>query len=154
LLAAGVALAAAVAAVVLALVWKGDSGNRAEVRAQPSCDGPWSECSAGARWLRQVLARTGYEKVGPGTGSALVIPAGRTNQQFFWAVRGVGRPHPAYSAYDKLPRVGVTSIYGDEVRLLWQAQGWNVYLEPPSDPTLLAKLVRLTRAVPAPPSGP
>lgn len=74
--------------------------------------------------------------------------------RYLWAVRGSGRPDRAYSPYVELPRVGETVIYGDRVRVLWQVQGWNVYLEPPLEPKLLTELVRLTQVVDAPATGP
>jgi hypothetical protein len=55
-----------------------------------------------------------------------------------------------YASYDELPRVGATSIHGDGVRLVWQAQGWSVYVEPPPDRDLLRLLVVLTKVVPVP----
>lgn len=84
------------------------------------------------------------------TGSALLIPSEGLSQRFFWAARAMGPPDPAYSPYDELPRVGDTLIFGDHVRLVWQVQGRSVWVEPPPDCALLTKLVRLTRALPAP----
>jgi len=44
-----------------------------------------------------------------------------------------------------------TLLYDDhDVRLLWQVQGRNVYVEPPPDRELLTRLVRLTQVIPAP----
>jgi hypothetical protein len=59
-----------------------------------------------------------------------------------------------YSLHVELPRVGETVIFSDRVRLLWQVQGWNVYLEPPPDRDFLRALVLLTQVVPAPATGP
>lgn len=88
--------------------------------------------------------------MGPGTGSALLIPREGPSQLFFWAVRGVGRPDPAaYSRYDGLPRIAGSTVYSDHnVRLRWAAQGRTVYLEPPPDPFLVRLLVVLTQVVP------
>lgn len=80
-----------------------------------------------------------------------MIPhATAASDRYFWAVRSAGRPGPVYTTYQTLPEVDGISVYTDGTRLLWQAQGRNVYLEPPAQPTLLAQLVRLTIRVPAP----
>jgi hypothetical protein len=155
------AVAVAIAAGALVLVWKtGVFGDQPAAVSQMSCSGPWSACSPDAQWLRRVLAEAGYPEAGPGTGSALVIPsANPSSQTFLWAVRS-HRPRvvEVYPSYDRLSRVGHTSIYGDRVRLLWRAQGRFVYFEPLSvdplplrDRKLLPQLVRLTQRVPAPP---
>ena len=146
---------------VFALVWRaGVIGDKPSAPSQPSCSGPWSMCSPDAQWLRKVLVEAGYPGAGPGTGSALVIPAANpSSQTFLWAVRSSRPPNPnVYPPYDALPRVGDTAIYGDKVRLVWAAQGRNVYLEPLfldplplRDRRLLPQLVRLTQEVPAPP---
>jgi hypothetical protein len=153
LLAAGAALAAVVAAGVLTLAWRGDSGGESAVRAQQrGCEGAWSECAPDARWLRRVLARGGYGRVGPGTGSALLIPREGPSSLYLWAVPSVGRPDEDGSApYDMVPRIGGTTVYNDaDVRLRWNAQGRTVFLEPPPDPFLVRLLVVLTQIVPAP----
>src|SRR5918999_3200437 len=95
----------------LTLIWRDYSGRQVEARAPPSCDGPWSECSPGSRWLRRVLARGGFADPGPGTGSALLIPGEGPQGRYFWAVRGAGRPDPVYSLHVELPRVGETVIF-------------------------------------------
>jgi len=156
-LAAG-AVTVAIAAGMVALSWKaGVFDDQPATRLQASCSGPWSLCSPNARWLRRVLAEAGYPDAGPGTGSALVIPSENpSSQRFFWAVGSGAPPDPGvYSPSDELPRVGDTVIYGDKVRLVWRAQGRNVYfeplfLEPLVDRKLLIELVRLTQEVPAP----
>lgn len=152
------ALTLLIAASVLALAWKSDElGSRTGSGPEPNCTEPWSECSPDAQWLRQVLAKAGYPDAGPGTGSALVIPSENpSSQQFFWAVLPVGPlDREEYSPYNELPRVDDTPIYSDGVRLVWQAQGRNVYFEPlslkpPPDGELVTKLVRFTKVVPAP----
>ena len=141
----------------LAWVWQtGMSGHQQEARLEQSCSGSWSVCSHDAQWLRNVLAKAGYPNVGPGTGSALVIPSENpSSQRYLWAVPGPPPDPDVYSPSDELPRVGDTVIYGDKVRLVWRAQRRNVYFEPlflPPllDRQLLTRLVRLTQEVPAP----
>jgi hypothetical protein len=160
-LAAG-AVAGAIAAGAVVLVWRaGVLGDQPAAPFQTSCSGPWSACSPDAQWLREVLAEAGYPDAGPGTGSALVIPsANPSSQTFFTAVRGRPPDADVYSPYDARPHVGDTAIYGDKVRLVWRAQGRNVYFEPLFldplpllDRQLLPQLVRLTQSVPAPAVG-
>ena len=144
-----------IATGALALAWKsGEPAEQPVSRSQPECSEPWSKCSPNADWLREVLAKAVYEDVGPGTGSALVIPdANPSSQWFFKAVRPVGPiDREEYAPYDPLPQVGETVIYGSRshVRLVWHVQGRNVYIEPPPNRQLLKRLVRLTQVVPAP----
>jgi len=164
----GVALAAAILAVaaataIAAIAWSDHGKNArsttaantritsaARTETTVACQ-PWSECSPDAAWLRRVLRGAGFGRVGPGTGSALVIPgATPAGDRFLWAVRFVGRPDPIYRTYRGLPEVDGVSIYTDGTRLLWQVQRRNVYLEPPPERTLVARLVRLTIRVRAP----
>lgn len=156
MIAAG-AMTVAIGAGAFALIWKTEVfGRQQAARLEPSCSGSWSVCSPDARWLRKVLAKAGHPNAGPGTGSALVIPSENpSSQRFLWAVPGA-RPDPdVYSPNDELPLADDTAIYGEEVRLVWRAQGWNVYFEPLflpplADRQLLPRLVRLTQEVPAP----
>jgi hypothetical protein len=122
------------------------------VQAQLGCEGAWSECAPDARWLRRVLVRGGYGPVGPGTGSAVLIPRERPSPLYFCAVPAPGRREPQqHGRYDMVPPIGGTTVYNSgNVRLFWRAQGCTIFLEPPPDPLLVRLLVVLTQVVPAP----
>lgn len=160
---AATVIAVAVGTVTAAIAWSDQgihtrSSTQADTRStiEPNarttiaCQ-PWSECSPDAAWLRRVIRRAGLGKVGPGTGSALVIPGVTpTSARHLWAVQSAGQTDPVYQTYRALPEVDGVPIYTDGTRLLWQAQGRNVYLAPPPEQALLARLVRLTIRVEAP----
>ncbi len=146
----------ALAAVVFAVTAQSsaDSGPKERTRDSGSgCSLGWSVCSPDARWLREVLKKAAHGVIGQ-TGSALVIPYG--GAVYVWATRWHGRPDPRpsdqFAPYEPLPSVAGTHIYADsgDVRLYWWVQGRIVWVEPPPERRFLARLVRLTHAVPAP----
>jgi hypothetical protein len=151
----GSALALALVVLISAIAVARDTrdGDEApEPQSSPEdCQGPWSECSPDAQWLRRALPEGGLKDAPPGTGSALLITRDGPSGLFLWAVRP-RRPAISIedSAYTKLVRVGDTPVYTDGVRAVWPAQDRHVYLEPVPELKLLEKLVQLTRVVPAP----
>ncbi|MGH2921712.1 MAG: hypothetical protein ACRDKU_06580 [Gaiellaceae bacterium] len=56
-------------------------------------------------------------------------------------------------SYAKLVLVEDTQVYTDGVRVVRRAQDRHVFLEPLPELKLLEKLVRLTKALPAPGRG-
>jgi hypothetical protein len=140
-----------VSALVLGRGWRDGEEATQLYWSQANCQGPWSECSPDAQWLRRVLAEGGLTDAPPGTGSAVLITREGPSGLFFWAVRpGRSAGSNEYSPYAKLVLVGETQVYTDGVRVFWRAQERHVFLEPPPELELLEKLVRLTNAVPAP----
>jgi hypothetical protein len=148
-----------IAAAVVALAGAACQGERegaAEREAFPRqpCRpaGTWA-CSRDADWVREVLRVAGYAERGS-TGSAVVARSRRAGF-FIWTtqaeqpLRETARPAPLFGRLAGVP------IYGDGVRVVWRAQGRNVWLEagPRGDAKLpargrLAALVVTTRRLP------
>jgi hypothetical protein len=128
-------------------------GREQRHRSQESCQGPWSECSPDAQWLRRVVLQSGLRDAPPGTGSALLITREGPSGLFMWAVRQGRTAASLEDFYAKLVLVEDTQVYTDGVRIVWRVQDRHVFLEPPPELKLLEKLVRLTNALPAPGRG-
>ncbi len=149
-------LVLSVAGLIAAAVFFATSGSRADVEydvveRELACSlaGTWS-CSAEGDWLRTVLRKAGYGDVGPGTGSALVIPSPRT---YVSSTTSEAPPSlDAYSLDEALSRLMEKDVYVERggVRLAWRTQGRTIWVEPPPDRKFLATLVRLTELTRAP----
>ncbi|MDQ3857907.1 MAG: hypothetical protein M3327_05590 [Actinomycetota bacterium] len=114
--------------------------------------GPWS-CTHEAEWLRHVLEVSGHRVAGT-TGSAL-IGRGRRSRFFVWTTESARPIRETAEPAELLGRFAGVPIYGDRNRLVWRAQGLNVWLErgPRGDSQLpqrgkLATLVLVTKRLP------
>ena len=115
------------------------------------CDssGPWSDCPA-ATWLYRVIKDAGFTITGD-TGTALQIEADG-GALYAWNVTA-REPIAAVAERDGLQPTAA-GAYAGRQRLVWEAQGFHIYLEPATeqgvdqvDDDTVERLVRSSRSV-------
>ncbi len=142
-IAVAAALVIAIAAGLLVRDRLRDGQTPASAANATECVHAWSYCAPAAPWLRRVLSRAGISDVGS-TAAAFIVPTER-GEIYVWATTAVhGRR--AGSKHERVMRFGETDVYTDGVRAHWQAQRWNVWVEPPPARRFLTRLVQAASA--------
>jgi hypothetical protein len=120
-----------------------------DVQPPAECTGEcWSQGPEGV-WVKEVLANAGFALTGD-TGSALV-GTDETSQFYIWTT-SLGPPLAslADTGYSKVHEIDGHPVFGDGVRLVWEAEGRRVWVElgPREDSHLPTgeSLIRLLRA--------
>ncbi|MGH2573516.1 MAG: hypothetical protein ACRDGU_08575 [Actinomycetota bacterium] len=117
----------------------GSPSSRLPSTPSPSsqCDyGPWSECSEEAVWVREVVKESGYALIRD-TGSAFLVRGGATTF-YMWADDTSDddsssletlQEAVANGTYWLLGEVEAVTVYTDDVRLAWETQGLEIYIQ-------------------------
>ncbi len=120
-----------------------------DVQPPAECTGQcWSQGSEGV-WVKAVLANAGFALTGD-SGSALV--GTDETSQFYISTTPLGPPLAslADAGYSKIQEIDGHPVFGDGVRLVWEAAGRRVWVErsPKEDSQLPTgqSLIRLIRA--------
>lgn len=88
--------------------------------------GAWSECPQ-ARWLHRVVRDAGFEVSGD-TGGALEVKADE-GSFYAWHERAEEPLNDLVAREGYEVRPGADGVFSDGTRLVWEAQGFHIYLE-------------------------
>lgn len=109
----------------------------------PECQ-PWTRC-ASAQWLKERLLSSDYQIVGD-TGSAFVVKGDST----FYAWTTSAGSLPADGGYQEIGSVANTKVYGDGVRLTWEARHQIIWIAGgPANPKEIPSVGQLENLVKA-----